>query len=456
MIRYATLFEVHLMHDYFMNRGEVVHEALSYGERENLSRRYRLSAFLDIIPTAYCQKILRGHKMIFKTTQTGFCVAAPLAHGGDGLLVTPGADFNLSFALRVSDARFCNYTAQSGGADQIGLFSNTPGNEAEGGLYLSAPIADYDATRTYAADDVYSALSSGTRHLYRAVRDTGPAATPVGADWQRIPADTYDATIAYAAGSIVLAVNRVYRARIDNPSTNLHDSSQWELLHTLANQYVSDTNQLPLKATACEFDVSGASLTQATLRVYRIGAEAASWEHTYTVETGTLTRIALNLQSLPPGAYHLEVLDSALNAVSALGRDFYLDNTALREHWLGVIEIARGSGNFALLDGIDKPRGPRFQLRFRNRATRWRYYLPAIQAVGAGAEVAPEGGDARVLITPAPRPMTQNGTGVRLQNDDLSTPTVSEQVLLPEPEVNRIRRADAQWFSEIHLSNLPL
>jgi hypothetical protein len=96
----------------------------------------------------------------------------------------------------------------------------------------------------------------------------------------------------------------------------------------------------------------------------------------------------------------------------------------------------------------------RYALRFLNRATRWRYVFPAAQAVGAGAEVALEVGSDRLLVTPSPRPLTRFGSGVRLQADVAATTTVSEEILLPLPEPNRIRRQNAEWFSETHLPNL--
>ena len=50
--------------------------------------------------------------------------------------------------------------------------------------------------------------------------------------------------------------------------------------------------------------------------------------------------------------------------------------------------------------------------------------------------MAPEAGNDRILVTPAPLPLTRFGTGSRLQADDAATPAVSEEVLLPAPEAN--------------------
>ena len=75
---------------------------------------------------------------------------------------------------------------------------------------------------------------------------------------------------------------------------------------------------------------------------------------------------------------------------------------------------------------------------------------------GTGSEVLPEDSDNRILITNEPRPLTLFGQGALLQTDLPGPPSVNEEIALPRPETKRIRYQDAQWFSEIHMSNLPL
>ena len=92
-------------------------------------------------------------------------------------------------------------------------------------------------------------------------------------------------------------------------------------------------------------------------------------------------------------------------------------------------------------------------LRFLNRATRWRYIFPSAQPSAPAREVALEAGNSRILVTPAPRPLTRFGSGSRLQADDAATPAVSEEVLLPAPEVKASGAQSAEWFSETHVPN---
>jgi hypothetical protein len=458
MTRYAILCEVEVLHDYCLNRGSLVHEALEGEQQEAVRRRYAARTFLEMFPTEHTEKLLAGHKMLFKTTAAGFLVAVQMdASAADHRpAVPPGADFRLTFALRIRDPRFFNYTELAASAPGFYRLTNESGNAVADSLFLSAPVPTFDPARAYEAGEVYADSVGSTVSLFRAIRDTGPSAIPLVADWERLPPDPWNASTAYARRAVVLFANRLYRALVDHPGNDLADVTQWEPLGILANQYVTTADSLVCKPALFYLDLSGAALPQATIRLFRPGVSTAVSEHVYAAESGTLGVLQLDLRALVPGVYRLEVLDSALTAVASLGFALYLDSAASSQGWFGVIEIAAGSGALALLDSAGTLRSPRYTLRFLNRSTRWRYIFPSAQLVGAGAEVAPEGSDNRILITALPRPLTRFGTGIRLQADVAGTPAVSEEVLLPEPEANRIRRQNTQWYSEIHVSNLPL
>jgi hypothetical protein len=413
---------------------------------------------LEVFPTEHTEKKLAGHKMLFKTTAAGFLVAVQTGAAAldNRPAVPPGADFRLTFALRISDPRFFNYTAISASSPGFYRFSNTSSNVVAGRRFLSAPVPAFDPARAYEADTVYADSSGSTISLFRALRDTGPSATPAVADWERIPPDTWNPSTAYARGSVVLFANRLYRALVDGPGNDLTNVTDWQPFGILANQYVTTADTLVLKPALFNLDLSAVALPQVTIRLFRPGEATAVVEQVHAAESGNLSVVQLDLRALAPSAYRVEVLDSALTAVPSLGFDLYLDSAASNQGWFGVIDIAAGSGALALLDSAGSLLAPRYTLRFLNRFTRWRYIFPSAQPVGVGAEVAPEGSDNRILITALPRPLTRFGTGIRLQADVSGTPSVSEEVLLPEPETNRIRRQNAQWYSEIHVSNLPL
>ncbi len=186
------------------------------------------------------------------------------------------------------------------------FFSNDPGNEAAGKRFLSAPVPAFDSSRAYEADEVYSETSGTTSNLFRALRDTGPAGTPVGGDWERIPVDTFEVSTAYAQNAIALAGNRLYRAVTNvGAGSDLNNPAQWEQIGTLANQYVTSADSVTLKPTLFNVDLRSASLSAATLRLFRSGETVVAWEKQYEAESGNLETAQLVLTGLVPGSYRI-------------------------------------------------------------------------------------------------------------------------------------------------------
>ncbi|NEQ45481.1 MAG: hypothetical protein F6K00_18840 [Leptolyngbya sp. SIOISBB] len=461
MTHYAVLFEVDVWHDYGLNRGGILHEALSLEQQAQVMAQYASDRFLKITPTATTARTLAGQQLLFRPTPKGFLVGVKLAPTASESrpLVPLAADFQLTFALQVIDPYFFNYTALHSEVPPFHWLSNESGNAIAGQRFLSAPVSPFDPERAYQADELYSEPAGETVNLFRSRRDMGPTApdpNPISDDWEPIPTDTFDPTLAYPEAAIVLVANQVYRARqAVAAGSDVTDATQWERGTTIANQYVTSADRLAVRAPLFNLDLSSAALTQATVRILRGATTAIAWEQSFESGDGPLATAQVTLSSLPPGRYRLEVLDAARVPLPALGFDFYLDATARRDRWLGVIHIGLGNGDFALLDGAGSVRSPRYRLRFLNRASRWRYRFPADQAIGTGADVVPETPDnQQVLVTAQPLPLTRFGTGIRLQAEDAATPSVSEEVLLPQPDIRRIQRQNAQWYSDIYLSNL--
>ncbi|MEM8614269.1 MAG: hypothetical protein AAGF93_19780 [Cyanobacteria bacterium P01_H01_bin.105] len=463
MTRYAVLFEVDIWHDYSLNRGGIIHEALSSLQQAQVMGQYASNRFLKIQPTAITIRTLAGQQLLFRPTQTGFLVAVKLdpASSNAQPLIPLANDFELTFALQVVDPYFFNYTALSDEALPFYWLSNESGNEIAGERFLSRPVSPFDSSRAYLADELYSEpAAEGSINLFRARQDTGPTVPsdiPISNHWELIPADTFDASLTYLEGAIVLANNQLYRAlQAVTAGSDLNNAALWEPFAIVANQYVTSADSLAVRPILFNLDLSDVALTQATVRIIS-GATTVAWERTFESTNGPLETVQVTLSTLQSGRYRLELLDAALIPQPTLGFEFYLDATAVRDRWFGVINISLGSGDFALLDGSNNLRSPRYRLRFLNRASRWRYRFPADQAVGTGADVAPEVPEnQQVLVTAEPRPLTRYGPGIRLQADDTDTSEASEEVLLPEPDIRRIQRQNAQWYSDIYLSNLPV
>ena len=453
MIRYRPLFHVDISHDYFLNRGDVVFEANQDADRAALTGLYSVTDYLDIFPDNATESTLAGQKMLFRTTGSGFTVAVRLDSSAADVrpLIPPPTDFSLTFALRVADQRFANYTELGPATTNFYRFGNDSQNRTADVNYLSSRAPAFAATRKYVAGEVRAEASGATFDLFLALRDTGPSAAPVAADWRRIPPDTFSATTTYQTGVVVLSGNRLFRALIDNPGTDLTKTAEWQPAGILGNQYVTAADAMLPVSGLFNLDISDLALAAATVRVFRSGATAAAREQTFAAAQGVVKQAQIDLRGLRPGRYRVQILDGGGSVVRELA--CFLSPRAVSERWFGVIEIGSGTTDFALFNNDGTLRTPRYALRFLNRATRWRYIFPAAQKAGAGAEVAVEGGDNRILVTPAPRPLTRFGAGSRLQADSAATANVNEEILLPAPEVNLIRRQGAEWFSETHAPN---
>lgn len=456
MISYRTLFQVHIAHDYFLSRGERVFEALDAAEQAALAAGWSVPGLLDIAPDDTTVATLRGHKILFRPTETGFLAAVRIDPNtaDQRPWVPPGAGFRLAFMLRLTDPRFANYTELGPTGAGFYRFGNDSQNSVAGTRFLSRRVSAFDATRRFVAGETHAQPAGATFDLFVALRDTGPAAAPVAADWRRIPADSWNPATSYAKGAVVLAANQVYRALVDAPTINLANAAEWQAVATLGNQYATVADAVRPLARLLTLDLAGLSLPQATVQLFRPGEALATVEQRFVGEAGPLASLQLDLRTLDPGPYRVELLDAARSVVPGRGFDAYLLPSGQAKRPFGVIDIVSGSGDFALFNPNGTLRSPRYVLRFLNRATRWRYIFPADQAVGGGADVAPEAGNPRVLVSAQPRPLTRFGMGSRLQADAAATSAVSEEILLPAPEANRVRLESTGWYSETHAANL--
>ena len=101
---YQCLFEVRLLHHYWLDDGATVFDALPADRRAERLLSYDMRPILGVVPTPSTQKKLDDLRCIFKPTGQGFVVAVP---GGTCI----AADTQFSFVVSVADGRFFDYTA---------------------------------------------------------------------------------------------------------------------------------------------------------------------------------------------------------------------------------------------------------------------------------------------------------------------------------------------------------
>lgn len=164
-MRFGVLFEVAVLHDYWLNVNAVVYEALSPERQRVVGRQHDPGSYIEVVPTAATRAVLAGHGMLFKKLSTGFLIGAELEGATMMHRRALGSSDVLTFALRVVDPLFFNYTA--GVLPRFYRFSNTTGNENDGQLFLSHPVPAHQAARAYQAGEIRAVVSGGTASTLR-------------------------------------------------------------------------------------------------------------------------------------------------------------------------------------------------------------------------------------------------------------------------------------------------
>ncbi len=101
---YKRLFEVRLLHHYWLDDGSSVFDSLPESRRTALLLTYDSRNFLDVAPTKSTENKLKAFGCVFKNTSLGFVVAVPKA------TIIPD-DEVFSFVITITNAAFFNYTS---------------------------------------------------------------------------------------------------------------------------------------------------------------------------------------------------------------------------------------------------------------------------------------------------------------------------------------------------------
>lgn len=104
---YRVLFEVRLLHHYWLDDGAVLFDHLpNAAAREKRLLRYDCRPFLEVQPTSMSEQALGALGLAFVQTGLGFVVAAPVG-------VKVDLDQAFEFQLSIRDPDYFNYTAQT-------------------------------------------------------------------------------------------------------------------------------------------------------------------------------------------------------------------------------------------------------------------------------------------------------------------------------------------------------
>jgi len=124
--QYKKLFQVNILHLYFLNKGETDFHTMSETDKEKQLDFYNYQNFMRVQPTLETIKLMNGHHMVFNSHNKGFSVWVKVEENDDKKpVIELDDDFNLNFTVKIDDYRFFNYSSLDfGKTGQLFYFSN--------------------------------------------------------------------------------------------------------------------------------------------------------------------------------------------------------------------------------------------------------------------------------------------------------------------------------------------
>lgn len=125
--RYKPLFNVNILHNYFLDEGEVsFRDHMDQNNKDMRLKAFNAGSFMKVIPTIETEKKIRGHNLIFRETNAGFSIWNKVSEGNEKKpfnTLSDNEDFN--FFLKPIDPLFLNYTElKNNNLDGFFYFSN--------------------------------------------------------------------------------------------------------------------------------------------------------------------------------------------------------------------------------------------------------------------------------------------------------------------------------------------
>lgn len=101
---YQRLFEVRLLHHYWLDDGSNMFDTLPNSRKIALLQHYDMRSMMEVNPTAATKSKIKALKGVFRSTALGFVVAVPKTK------IIPDSEV-FSFTITITDAAFYRYTS---------------------------------------------------------------------------------------------------------------------------------------------------------------------------------------------------------------------------------------------------------------------------------------------------------------------------------------------------------
>lgn len=399
-ISYNILFEVRVLHHYFLNKGETVFDNMSPEEQAAIMLTYDVRDFLEIYPTPECIKVLNAHKCIFKATSQGIIVGIRAeANNENPPRYLPFNSFPINqmfaFVIQLRDMNFFNYTAipliENSGKTYI--FNNfVSGSPLQFPELSVIPGVFVNGTDYYPGDMVSNDPNNFTT-LFTAINKTGNPTTNTS-DW--------------------LAENQSENI----PVNYANASDRHHVIHGMLIYKVS----VPGLAPAITVKTSAGEIISPEISIL----------------SGDHRTVQIDMRGFPDGYYTVD-FESA-NPSYSDHLSFYLLNSRTRPFGIMNLKILSNNLAYNMIDEIGSLRSPVYNLRFRNRRTYWRYVGKNFDAGSVTANPLPL---TRFGLIPDVTVKNKDGEDVFNLPNPGSAPIKTEA--LSNPEENK-------FYSEIHIN----
>lgn len=241
---YRVLFTINVYHHYFLDDGNIVFDSNSSIKEKQISN-YNFGEFCQIVPSEETEELLKGNRLVFKITPTGFTLyakaeeTAPNSGSYRPFIALP-QNTVLNFLIYVKDSLFENYSTVVSKPLIPFYFSNKkPASEGVSFKYIdlettTLPVEDFKITQT-SYIEIAKILSEKEK-----IGLFGIISMEMAGD-NTVPFDGNARNILNANGTIP-ASPKQFKLQIKNRSTiwNYRNAADSTLLHS------TDPTELPL------------------------------------------------------------------------------------------------------------------------------------------------------------------------------------------------------------------
>lgn len=202
VLKYKLLFELKLLHHFFLDEGATVFDLLTPTKQQQKLTTYNIGNWLLLQPNAPTRALFAARRLVCRQTNTGLRVLAQVTASGSNRPLLPVQDCNFVFTLQLLPA-FAKHTALpvhvvKNGKPTIYVFGNS--SAALGGTVypaLALPPDTYSSAKHYPPGEI---IKKSGKHYIALLKPDNQNKNVNNPDyWKELPANVRYATTSNCA-----------------------------------------------------------------------------------------------------------------------------------------------------------------------------------------------------------------------------------------------------------------